>query len=135
MTDQLISFETAKLAKEKGFDIGSFNYGYLINKGRLSTFEGSYNFNIGQYDNCYISAPTQSLLQKWLREIHNFFICIKCDGKSKFDFHGYPLNEETWTGQRDKEYGFGPEIGAKPYRFNSYEEALEIGLQEALKLI
>jgi hypothetical protein len=121
MTDQLISFETAKLACKKGFrEEQEF---YIDSESRINHVHRGF------------MCPTQSLLQKWLREIHNFFICIKCDGKSKFDFHGYPLNEETWTGQRDKEYGFGPEIGAKPYRFNSYEEALEIGLQEALKLI
>ena len=30
MKEQLISFKTAKLAKEKGFSIGSFNRAYIF---------------------------------------------------------------------------------------------------------
>lgn len=45
MREEIITFETAKLAKEKGFNIPSLDY-----------------------------ATTQSLLQKWLREEHNINI-------------------------------------------------------------
>ena len=53
ITDELVSFETAKLAKEKGFDVPTdFCYEKSGNLVRVGS----------------ISAPTQSLLQRWLRE-------------------------------------------------------------------
>ena len=66
MKEQLISFSTAKLAKEKGFDnYDVANYyregiNYALNNSGTSTIK-----EVGNYP-----APTQSLLQKWLREKH-----------------------------------------------------------------
>ena len=60
MTEQLISKETAVLAKEKGFDLNN----HLKNG----------------------NPPTQSLLQKWLREKHNIDISIL--GTSGFYYIG-----------------------------------------------
>ncbi len=92
MTEQLVSFETAKAAKEKGFN-WKVVYGYT-SKGNLtnivqtdglipnfiSQFEDLNKYVITEQDiadgentdNWVIySAPSQSLLQKWLREVHN----------------------------------------------------------------
>jgi len=92
MTDQLITFETAKLSKEKGFD--------LINHLKNGL------------------PPTQSLLQKWLRENHNIHIVISPTmGAIIVELLNPAL---TW--------------GSIPPQ-KSYEEALEAGLIEALKLI
>ena len=61
-----------------------------------------------------ILAPTQSLLQKWLRETHNIFISINVNYCYKI-YNNDELYEES-------------------FYYNNYEEALEQGLQEALKL-
>lgn len=72
MQEELITFETAKLAKEKGFiKYTNFRYmskdveGCLVNIGDLTTLAGA-----------DISAPTQSLLQRWLREVHNIDVKV-----------------------------------------------------------
>ena len=81
MKEQLISFETAKLAKEKGFNIEVKTY-FDIKKfgdkpcefyGRLNANDyNSWDDKLKKNINAgYISAPTQSLLQKWFREVHN----------------------------------------------------------------
>ena len=57
MEEQLISFETAKLAKEKGF-IFKGNKIYLIH--------GDLHVNELISDKIFFQAPTQSLLQKSL---------------------------------------------------------------------
>jgi len=106
MKDELIKFETAKLAKERGFTEGC---GWLLHKD-----------NDGSYTNCDdlgYNQPTQSLLQRWLREVHNIDIFL-FKGKNGYYTQAYQLDLNT-----------------ENLNFSTYEEALEVGLFEALKLI
>ena len=128
MEDTLINFETAKLAKEKGFD-----FIYIIDNELTNH-----------------SLITQSLLQKWLREIHSIHIevlpryqpkklnteevlyswAISCKPFDKYDGHNDVLNH--WIGIHNG----APYIEDIFYHVvKTYEEALEFGLQESLKLI
>ncbi len=130
MKEQLISFKTAKLAKKKGFDIkvetfymGDSEDNFLHNAGKKDNWN-NYKciLNESELSDDY-SAPTQSLLQKWLREVH--LISIKVDdftynSKIRYDVNVVPLGSQEDT----------PSEVLK-----SYEEALEKGLQESLKLI
>ena len=117
MKEQLITFETAKLAKEKGFDSKyTEDYdtlGFVQQRGILE----SHNLE-------RVSAPTQSLLQKWLREVHNIYVLIEIHDSAKWFYFQitYKTNE-------------GVEYTVPSSFYNTYEEALEVGLQEALKLI
>ncbi len=68
ITEDYISFETAKLLKEKGFD----EYcGYYSSDGEYC---GYCVYNHRGKD--YISAPTLQMTMKWLREVHNIHINI-----------------------------------------------------------
>lgn len=151
MKDPIISFETAKLAKEKGFDIGVSNeyqqaltealdpetnsptgaFGWA--KGEIN-LESSYIRNNGDGDysseNWYCcAAPTQSLLQRWLRE--RFLIDIVIDrasgikeiisNKPNYLYKVKPWSMLIITFERDG--------------FDSYEEALEEALQASLESI
>lgn len=125
MEEVLISLETAKLAKEKGFNQFYCNTHYnKIDKLIVDT-EGYPNGDRWvEYMKYCISAPTQSLLQKWLREKHNIHIvCWWYDKEDKF---------YTELGRKTKEKIF-VQCGNTTLLFNTYEEALEEGLQEALK--
>jgi hypothetical protein len=116
MEEQLINFETAKLAKEKGFNISGINI--YENKELLCDVEFK-NWNNGTL--CLL-APTQSLLQKWLREVHNIIVLIhQYDDNKKYS---YLIDEE-----------FIYEFGTQNPNYNTYEEALEMGLFRSLKLI
>lgn len=101
MEETLVSFQVAKLAKEKGFGLGKKDYcqlPYYYNlKGNLNDMKDNLfkrdistthlgaltldNVEVGisfmdnSLDEC-ILAPTQSLLQKWLRKVHNIDITI-----------------------------------------------------------
>jgi len=75
MKEQLITFDTAKLAKEKGFDIAVNNV-YQDGNTRSPYFRELHNFN-GDDEMDYYSAPTQSLLQRWLWEKHKCWISIE----------------------------------------------------------
>ena len=131
MNEQLISFETAKLAKEKGFNI-TCKYFYkekyinaieyeVVHDGHL---EANWNENF-KYSPAECSAPTQSLLQKWLRE--NYKIIVSINVMSDLNYYSLliDINENKLDLKNQ----------SKNRWFNTYEEALEDGLQEALKLI
>lgn len=131
MKEQLISFETAKLAKEKGFDFDCTNAYWDDSTHELMGEDTPEHSGISKY--CF-SAPTQSLLQKWLREKHFIFIEISlnfCPDSEKDFGYGVSLmdNIEVFDGVN----WIGLDITGK--WFKTYEQALEIGLQEALKLI
>lgn len=116
MKEQLITFETAKLAKEKGFD----EYVCL----HYSNYEGVFMDDIKNYelDHTKFSAPTQSLLQKWLREEHDKELFIyKNLERSKYICYLYS-GVKRYSGFTENEG-------------ETYEQALEKGLIEALKLI
>jgi len=112
MTDQLILFKTAVLAKEKGF--------------REITKNGYCNDGYKSQSNIYplidYFAPTQSLLQKWLREKHNLNLVTK-----KMIYEKWKCFLETITKDSINTW-WSPDK-------DTYEEALEQGLLEALKLI
>jgi hypothetical protein len=126
MEESLISFETAVLAKEKGFELNSICYYELIKEGQLRyklvTEEDESGTWVNDDYRNRIACVTQSLLQKWLREVHNIHICFKYieEEVNKFHFVVYD--------GRIKEYGL-PEIYPK------YDKGLEEKLKEALKLI
>ncbi len=117
MKDEPISFECAKLAKEKGFDIKCDNNwvteygGVAYIAGKEKDPELSYYYN---------PAPTQSLLQRWLREVHK----INVESNYMPNIDKYACLYILMTGKASAKLGF-----------ESYEEALEYGLIEVLKLI
>jgi len=115
MKEQLITFETAKLAKEMGFQLyTSFYYSEGMEiKGTKMGMHGNPNAYGG------ISAPTQSLLQKWLREEHRVnVVCLP----NRYD-------SDVWY------YFVGSSAISHEDTGYTYEEALEEGLVVALKLI
>lgn len=126
MQEELISFDTAKLAKEKGLISGLkcthiYCIGYnVIPENKTLVSHGYIRSSVENQFHLAL-APTQSLLQKWLREKHNINVLIEFDSIS----YGYRLIyvDERYTDKVVFEM------------WDSYEEALEIGLQEALKLV
>lgn len=128
MKEQLISFETAKLAKEKGFNIIQ-RYGTessLYDKDGKHVYYSNYGFMYSGLSDGYISAPTQSLLQKWLREVHNIQVTVTYWGKEVRKL----CNHSCYECIIHKD-----DISVTSYYSNSYEEALEEGLKQALQLI
>jgi hypothetical protein len=88
MIETLVSFNVAKSAKEKGFDWECRNVyeedeqlyelAYYESGGKVTNSQIPYAYFSSQGVIC--TAPTQSLLQKWLREVHNINIGIDYRG-------------------------------------------------------
>ena len=71
MSEDYVSFEVAKLLKEKGFDCNCDMY--YTSTGFVEYTQLKFNHN--ELKSRY-SKPTHQLVLKWLREVHNIFISI-----------------------------------------------------------
>lgn len=151
MEEKIIAFETAKLLKEENIVLDYFYHynknGVLIensinNRQHVCThnlFANNTDFELDRWGGGTIDslcAPTQSLLQKWLREIHGVFIGIDCF-KGKYRYHVY--NVDAFNSKYPKYKGVEEtcmyELGTEAFTFESYEDALEKGLIESLNFI
>jgi hypothetical protein len=144
MKDKLISFETAKLAKEKGFE------NKTPHKLRRDYYNhlGEVNGDVTDYLRAYVhkkdtsklltvDAPTQSLLQRWLREVHNIDVEVRKCGElyKKLYEQGRGKKCLKYYGVIILESGEDFTIGDDGFTSDSYEEILKTGLPEALKLM
>jgi len=130
MKDTLITHKTAYLSKDKGFKLpNSTNY--------IEAFDLSDNslIKIRIEDQSMLRVAicvTQPLLQKWLREEHNIHIEVKVSDfiiDTNYYWSIFGAYNKTMirclsnSGEQTKEF------------YNTYEEALEEGLYQGLKLI
>ena len=134
MENKLIEYSTAKLAKEKGFD--EYYIDCYDTKGNIIPLR----LQASEIEKVYCPAPIQSLLQKWLREKHKIDIIIIVNYNQHKQIKTYRCGivyiKQLSDRQLIETFFIRPE-GEKFLfiEFSTYEEALEIGLQEALKLI
>ena len=70
ITEDYVSFEVAKLLKEKGFDEACWSWYHNVNNTRTGTSRYR-NSELERYD---FSKPTLAHVMKWLRIEHNIHI-------------------------------------------------------------
>ena len=122
--ERLIEYETATLAKDKGFNQYT-EFKYKVLSDNCAHLLKEENSSFGE------PAPTQALLQKWLRENHNIEVDV-CPGWD----NGKRIYEcLIHQGFKDKFIELSIKGGGSGSHELIYEEALEKGLNEALKLI
>lgn len=131
MTEGLVTLETAKLLKAAGFkeDVNSF-YELVYKGGSGPEYEIDESYDARNYntDVYSVSAPAQSIAQRWLRETKNLHIGIYRSAAG----YGYAIvKADNGTWQEDDDSGGTNDGGL----WDTCEEALEAGIQEALKLI
>ncbi len=135
MEEVIISLETAKLAKQKGLGIGDFMLCYTEDRLHLNPSFVSHKWE-GEQEHYHIEAlerqkndypaSTQSLLQKWLREQETPIIVTPTTDFIAWQVEILHPDLELKTILIDPESNF---------YINSYERALELGLQYGLNLI
>ena len=127
ITEDYVSFETAKLLKEKGFDesisMVYMSYGDLCKCNRYDSIRNS-DYNDITKNYFEYTAPTLQMAMKWLREKGIYITIIYGD---------YPsLNKVFWTPQIDSLEGFNlPDSFYKEY--DKYEEACEAAIKYCLE--
>ena len=143
MEDQIVSFETAMLLREKGFNDPCSYYYEDDELYKLAYYHGDGNGFV--CNNSSISdrllceemqctALTQSLAQRWLRkhlECHMFVIPSLQEGSIIYYVHIIRYSNKTYLGHNL----MLKDSNANTMTFTSYEDAIEEGLKYCLKTI
>lgn len=103
--EEICTYEVAKLAKEKGFDVPTAK-------------------NYRHENGATCNAPTQSLLQRWLREEKGYYVYPFFDNESK---------RWTWVCRERTGDMWIPLVDFEERHFDTYELALEDALKYALE--
>lgn len=131
VTEDYVSFNTAKLLKEKGFDENTpVNYFVGDDKPRGCVIGEMIHHKKLEEDTHLIACPTLQMTMKWLRQVHNIFIAINMvpkipggieDKRCYFFqpyknriFHNFPLNYSIKI-------------------YSTYEQACEAAIKYCLK--
>jgi hypothetical protein len=147
----IVSFETASIAREKGFldhcdwQYAEYDNNKLINwkdervkecieydiiyaYKAVERLAENYNHKLTiRDDGYYLAAPQLHILQKWLRKKHKLHIEIIGFVSEDLETISYSF----WI-RNLRKYS---DVIVNNENFNNYEEALEKGLQAGLKLI
>ena len=123
MTEELVTLETAKLLREKGFNEYCKD---IIKEDNNRIMQSVFRTNKNLPKLCY-SRPTQSVAQKWLRETKNLHITIYNSASGyTYDISKADMGTVLYC------FPKGPNDAGN---WDTYEEALETGIRESLKLI
>ncbi len=86
--EDYVSFEIAKLLKEKGFDEGCSFVVNTISKGVMPVSWPTTNSDIEDEKASLITLPTLQMAMKWLREVHDIHIELNWDkGNQLYSFN------------------------------------------------
>ena len=137
LTEDYISFETAKLLKERGFDERCVCYYNTesLNKYGHPVFDSIdmplSNSDLEQSDRDYVcySAPTLQMTMKWLRKVHNLHCSVDYDYVLGWYCQITSL-KETVEYDYEEMKRYHPE---KDNGFSSSEEAYEAAIKYCLE--
>ena len=134
ITEDYVSFETAKLLKENGFSENTeHEIWYVIKQFSTGCHWNSCTYKVGdttrEYDDdCCIPMPTLQMAMKWLREVHNLSVRPRYDEVEDGKEHLYYV----W---------FFDILSMNPYKtlvksvqgYSTYEEACEAAIKHCLE--
>lgn len=146
ITEDYVSYETAKLLKEKGFDE---DIARVVNEECEIDYLGSFQPSLAYLHHTWYRCPTLQMAMKWLRKVHNVLVIpdydYECTDKS-YCYKIYKLGENgkpervPIEGVRYDTLG-EPHTEIVAYRdykrsyfdYKTYEEACEAGIKHCLE--
>lgn len=145
LTEDFVSFETAKLLKEKGFDEPTNRY-YNAQYGMTRTVSDTFMTYWNDEDHMKalmmegaLAIPTHQMAMKWLREVHKLLISVDASpiyGKVKDEkgrntcslLYWHYMASGEWVNEK-----YNPNQKAFVVSAKSYEDAVEVACIYALK--
>lgn len=122
ITEDYVSFEIAKLLKEKGFDEGCSFVVNAISKGVMPVSWPTTNSDIEDEKASLIALPTIQMAMKWLREAYHLHILFEISDPSQINPKYYFI---VWDTSKQNSYLVD--------LFDSYEEACEEAIKYCLE--
>lgn len=134
--EDYVSFEVAKLLKEKGFQAkctacyhNDQSHTFKLISGRINYCNPKFNKYkmIPPYN-----APTLQMAMKWLREIHNCIITIDYDSYENADDSGVTIGYSFSLQKKENpsEYEY-----IHDWAYDTYEEAVDAAIRRTLENI
>lgn len=126
--ESFVSFDTARLLKEAGFAVPCNSY-YELEDGEAVRKDCIRPYDHNGFGDTICSRPTQALAARWLRDKHKLHASVSIAG--------------LFDGLRDLIYWAFSVMNVNTAlfeyidgnRYDTYEEAMEAGLQSVLKQI
>jgi len=136
ITEDYVSFETAKLLKEKGFDesisMVYMSYGHLRKLNRYDSIRNS-NYNDITKNYFEYTAPTLQMAMKWLREDKKILISIFCHIDKGYWFCIQHFIDSPYKFATSESIHRKEEILGKIQYYDTYEQACEAAIKYCLK--
>lgn len=120
ITEDYISFETAKLLKEKGFN-ESCIYVYR--------HDGSEDIWDADKEDIAYQKPTLQTVMKWLREVHHYYIQVMLDSWACGGHLGYYVVIQ----KTDSDFEMMLQDAVDEVFYQTYEEACEAAIKYCLE--
>lgn len=135
ITEDYVSFEVAKLLKEKGFN--EFTYSYYSKDDEESEPElcmenlcsDNWNGTPDEVNDLWFSAPTLSMTMKWLREEKDIYIQVMLDGWACGGHLGYYVVIQ----KTDLDFEMMLQDAVDEVFYSTYEEACEAAIKYCLE--
>ena len=128
ITEDYVSFETAKLLKEKGFAETSNTIGTYNDKGEFYLYKHEKGYNHNHLTSWY-SAPTLQMTMKWLRDEKHYYIQVMLDGWACGGHSGYYVVIQ----KTDSDFEMMLQDAVDDVFYQTYEEAAEAGIKYCLE--
>ena len=124
ITEDYVSFETAKLLKENGFDEVTSKW-YLKYKGEcILVSRGT-----AEHPDSSIDVPTLQMAMKWLRYEKHYYIQVMLDGWACGDHLGYYVVIQ----KTDSDFEMMLQDAVDEVFYQTYEEACEAAIKYCLE--
>lgn len=127
--ESYVSRDTARMLKEAGFEANLKTMYVEEEKDEWVFWESGAKRSDYNYFDDTIACPTLALAARWLREVHDIFVKMErvgCfDGKEFRFYWSYSLIRVSTACLKSISGG----------RYDSYEEALEVGIAKCLEQI
>ena len=139
LTEDYVSVETAKLLKEKGFDVPCYKVYVPTNKDyQIRDDSGHSNSQWKEFDEVdgvqRFSAPTLQIVCKWLRELYNIFVIVDTNERVPSSGRYYWCRiYYSCINKVEIMYYMNPDNPNIVCYYKTYEEAQEAGIKYALK--
>ena len=117
--EDYVSFEIAKLLKEKGFD-EECSFAFYKDGTIVGRYDSEFSYN-------YYDRPTLQMAMKWLRKVHNLHIMVDCIGAENY----IPTIQFTRNGKDIEIKSKISKVGGNG--FNSNEQAIDAAIKYCLE--